>query len=223
MRLKVAVLSLTRDRLSYTKHCFAKLHEHAGCDFDHYVLDQGSTDGTQEWLFEHAGDFKHIEMLGANIGISKAMNWLLDCAPGYDVYVKFDNDCELTKPDTLKIIAMLVKQEHDFILSPKIMGLKSPPPHEKDDAVSGFTAGYVGQIGGIFMAIPGWVFDEFRYDDNNPTWGMDDVQLSQWFRNRGGKLAYLLDYPANHYLTTVGQEAEMPEYWNRKKQEMGIA
>ena len=48
--MRVAVLSLTRDRLVYTRHCFAKLHEFAGCEFDHYVLDQGSKDGTDEWL-----------------------------------------------------------------------------------------------------------------------------------------------------------------------------
>jgi GT2 family glycosyltransferase len=46
--MNVAVLTLTRDRLPYTQHCFATLKENAGCDYDHIVLDQGSTDGTAE-------------------------------------------------------------------------------------------------------------------------------------------------------------------------------
>lgn len=224
--MKVAVLSLTRDRLDYTKHCFAKLRENAGIPFDHYILDQGSKDGTQEWLFEHAGDFKHVELLGENVGISRALNILLGAAVDhdYDIYVKFDNDCELVTPGTLKeaaeYVAWAEEEGTDLIVSPHIQGLNEPPPYDDD----GEGLGFVGQLGGIFMAIPGWVFQEFRYDEQgNPKWGMDDVQLSQWFRNQGGRLAYLLDYPANHYQTTEGQKQTYPEYWERKKGEMGIA
>ena len=215
--MRIAVLSLTRDRLDYTKHCFRILHQQ-DIDFDHYVFDQGSTDGTAEWLYTDSWlPFKLVHLSGLNVGISVAMNCLLDRAPDYDVYVKFDNDCELTDTTTLR--AACEATVYQMIVSPHIQGLKSPPAVESTEG----NLGFVGQIGGIFMAVPGWVFGEFRYDENNPKWGMDDVQLSQWFRNRGGRLAYLLDYPANHYLTTVGQEAEMPEYWIRKKQEMGIA
>ena len=48
--MNIAVLSLTRDRLDYTKHCFGRLIELAGCDFDWYITDQGSNDGTVDWL-----------------------------------------------------------------------------------------------------------------------------------------------------------------------------
>ena len=216
--MKIAVLSLTRDRLAYTKHCFHRLHNQDVC-FDHYVFDQGSTDGTADWLMQDSTEpFRFIHTDANNIGISKAMNFLLDrLDDGYDAVVKFDNDCELTRFDTLRTACEATV--YQMIVSPHIQGLKSPPPVESED--DGF--GFVGQIGGIFMAVPGWVFKEFRYDDQgNPKWGMDDVQLSQWFRNHGGRLAYLMDHKANHYLTTVGQEKDQPEYMARKYAEMGL-
>ena len=51
-----AVLTLCRDRLAYTQHCFETLRDNAGCDFDHFVLDQGSMDGTDEWLEQQFHD-----------------------------------------------------------------------------------------------------------------------------------------------------------------------
>ncbi len=53
--MRIAVLTLTRDRLDYTQHCFQTLQEFAGCDFDHYVLDQGSTDDTVDCLVGEYG------------------------------------------------------------------------------------------------------------------------------------------------------------------------
>jgi hypothetical protein len=72
-----------------------------------------------------------------------------------------------------------------------------------------------GQIGGIFLAANATVYHNFRYDERNPVWGMDDVQISRHAPNCG----YLEDYVANHYLTTVGQHADIPEYFARKKAE----
>ena len=109
MTLAVAVLSVTRDRIDYTKHCFAKLHEHAGVAFDHFVFDNGSEDGTQEWLVEEYDPAMFI-LSPENIGRCKALNQLLDETAemdDYDVIVEFDNDCELTQPDTLRTIAEL--------------------------------------------------------------------------------------------------------------------
>ena len=48
--LKVAVYTLTMDRLDYTKQMYKALNKLAGLAFDWYVIDQGSKDGTQEWL-----------------------------------------------------------------------------------------------------------------------------------------------------------------------------
>lgn len=211
--MSVAVLSLTRDRLAYTKHCFGLLHELAGCDFDHYVLDQGSQDGTSDWLrAEYAPTW--VELLPENVGVSRGINTLVDQARkrGYDWYVKFDNDCELLTPN---VLADALADEK-WILSPHIHGLNEPPPIQRETQVNGMRVGVPPMIGGIFMAVPAWVFERYRHDESNPVWGMDDVQLCHWFRGNGGDVGYMLDHHANHYETTKGQEQRYPDYFERK-------
>jgi GT2 family glycosyltransferase len=210
--MRIAVLSLTRNRLDYSKHCFSRLQEYAGLPFDHFILDQGSTDGTPAWLKSEYKP-KGLMLLPENIGISQGMNQLLDLAGDRDVYVKLDNDCELTDKDTFpKVLELLTDK---LILSPKVQGLSSPPPiHTRDGRL-----GFLAQLGGIFMAVPGWVFEQYRYPAGLPTWGMDDVDLSAWFTNKGGRVAYIMDMAVNHYETTAGQWERFPEYFEQKKRE----
>lgn len=217
--MRVAVLTLTRDRLQFTRHCFDRLYENAGCSFDHYVLDQGSTDGTREWL-EHE---PHLEVcaLNENIGISCGMNLLLDemvNPDDYDCIVKFDNDCELVQPDTLRRVCELCL-EGGALLSPRILGLRNPPQHTRELQIGGEIVLDVPQIGGIFLACPADWYDGFRYDEGNPAWGLDDVQICAEWRAAGGTCGYVRDLEAWHYLGTDGQRADQPEYFVRKDRE----
>jgi len=215
--MKIAVLTLTRDRLEYTKHCFASLREFAGCDFDHLVLDQGSTDGTWEWLAEeYEPAMAHREE--SNMGISRGLNWLLgvfDHGADYDVVVKFDNDCELTQPNTLRDVARLA-YEGGCLLSPRILGLTNPPSPTRELRIGDETILDVPQIGGIFLAAPAWVYDEFRYSESNPIWGGDDVEICAWFRAQGGTCGYVKRLEAWHYEGTEGQRDRYPDYFERK-------
>ena len=74
--MKVAVLTMARDRLEYTKRSFASLKENAGCRYDHFVLDNGSKDGTWDWLTDK--DDLFVVNSDHNVGISAGMNYLLD-------------------------------------------------------------------------------------------------------------------------------------------------
>ena len=222
--MKIAVLTLTRDRLDYTKHCFAKLEEFAGCEYDHYVLDQGSTDGTAEWLFDEwlRGDgLRFAERRFENIGIPRGMNFLLGEVKKhegrfqlYDVIVKFDNDCELTQPNTLRDVCKLAL-EGGALLSPRILGLNNPPPVTRELRIGDEIIQDIHQIGGIFLAAPAWVYDEFRYSENAPVWGGDDVEICHWFRKQGGTCGYVKRLEAWHYEGTSGQHERYPSYFAR--------
>lgn len=224
MSLAIAVLSLTRDRLDYTRHCFHTLHEFAGCEFDHYVLDQGSEDGTAGWLTaEYFADGAHSMILEPeNIGVCRGLNKLLDVAfehEDYDVVVKFDNDCELVQPDTLRDIAELTV-EGGCLLSPRILGLRQPPQATRELVIGDEAILDIPQIGGIFLASPSWVFQEFRYNESNPLYGRDDIDLCHWFRSQGGTCGYVKRFEAWHYESTDGQAARYPDYFERKAAEM---
>lgn len=224
--MKVAVLTLTRDRLAYTQHCFAKLREFAGCDLDHYVLDNGSRDGTFEWLCEWRPNLAcAFQSEHENIGISRGMNELISylCdytdTPDYDVIVKFDNDCELTQPNTLRDVCQLAL-DGNAILSPRILGLINPPAPQGEFAIGGEAIVDIPQIGGIFMAVPAWIYrDGFRYDETN---NLDDVQLCWWYRGtHNGRCGYVQRLEAWHYETTRGQYARFPDYYRRQSAEYG--
>ena len=223
--MKIAVLSLTRDRLSFTQHCFARLREFAGCEFDHYVFDNGSGDETVEWLRDHESDFHVLIESPQNIGISRAMNELLRIvereevgfAP-YDVIVKIDNDCELVQPDTLRDVCDLTLVG-GALLSPRILGLQNPPQPTREAMIAGDVILDIPQIGGIFLAAPAWVYSEFRYSESNPPWGMDDVEICRWWRSKGGTCGYVNRLEAWHYLGTEGQRDTDPAYFVRKDAE----
>jgi hypothetical protein len=217
--MRVAVLSLCRDRLAFSQHCFETLTENAGVPFDHFVLDQGSQDGTPDWLHHEYRPFG-VVALGGNVGVSRGINVLLDIVhthEPYDVIVKYDNDAELLVADTLKATCEVALQ--GYIASPHIQGLNSPPVVESETEVAGYRVGIPNIMGGIFMAAPASLYTTYRHDDSNPIWGMDDAKIVDHWRAYGGECGYLLDYPANHYLSTEGQRAADPAYFVRKDAE----
>lgn len=219
--MKIAVLTLTRDRLSYTRACFRRLDQQTA-QFDHYVLDQGSTDGTVAWLHKYAPAY--VSFQPTNIGISRGLNHLLDALDmEYDVVVKIDNDCELTRKDTLQKVCEAVVSNHGWLLSPRIEGLRNPVTIERERWFGETKIGETGMLGGIFLAAPGFLYDRYRHDEDNPVWGMDDVKLCQYARSIGFATGYLLDHVANHYATTDGQHATFPGYFDRRVLEGGPA
>lgn len=223
--LRIAVLTLTRDRLAYSQTCFASLRENAGVPFDHYILDQGSTDGTQDWLRDEY-DCTGYYLADENLGVSRGINKLIDIAletASYDVVVKFDNDCEVLTPDTLREVCT-VADEWELLLSPHIHGLRTTPqPYAKADT-EGHIVSITPVIGGIFLAAPAHIFDDgYRHDENNPVWGGDDTGLCAWWQAKGKHVGYLDGFHANHYLTTDGQQKASPEYWARKEREYHAA
>lgn len=217
--MRIAVLTMTRDRLPYTQHCFATLRSHGGAAFDWFVLDQGSTDGTQEWL-EQQDDITAV-LLEDNIGICRGLNHLLDtvCDPAaYDVLVRFDNDCEVLTPGCLSTVAW-VADRYEAIVAPRVLGLNNPPATVRTVQLDDHRLDVTGILGGIFMAIPTLVFHQgFRYDERHPAWTGDEA-IVPWWANRGGLCGYLHGYEVNHYLTTQGQIAHDPEYFRRKDRE----
>lgn len=225
--VRVAVITMTRDRVDYTRYCFASLSAHAGCEYDHFVLDQGSTDGTLEYLSEWVrnGQGRSVIFSKTNLGICKAANALvLQAAPSrYDVIVRYDNDCELTQPDTLKTCADLAHR-YGAIVAPSINGLNHPPQTIRTVSLGGHLLDEKPILGGIFMCIPAFAFDEcgYRFDERSPL-ATGDEAIVPWWRGRGGVAGWLQDVSVNHYETSEGQKSTYPEYEERKRAELQAA
>jgi len=216
---------MTRDRLDYTKRSFAQLAETAGCEYDHYVFDNGSTDGTQDWLRNEYAP-KWITLRPDNHGICVPANELVETAQAlgeinsqpYDVYVRFDNDCEIERHGTLERVCRWA-DAFGAIIAPKVHGLLNPPGIISETVLGGEVVEETGILGGVFMAIPRVVFDQgYRFPEDGPKWGGDEGVVP-WWRDRGGIAGYLRDWPVHH--RTEQHNTEYPEYYARKVIEVG--
>jgi GT2 family glycosyltransferase len=218
--LKIAVYSLTRDRLEYTQDCFKKLKEKAGITYDHYIVDNGSQDGTVEWLKEN--EFKKVIYNSENLGISKASNQALEeiFKENYDLVIKMDNDCEIESENILKIISDIYesfgKYSARYILSPYVNGINNQPTRGGKDGANGYTIGLTSIVGGLFHIVPADIYKEYRYDETLPLAKYQDDFFCKWFKENGGKVGYIEELKVWHKDTTTGQCEKYPDYFARK-------
>lgn len=99
--VKSAVVMLTCNRKDYTKKTIENFERQlgsSGCisDFDFFICDNGSTDGTAEYLKSYAGKLNlDVTYNAENVGIAVATKYLLSekCFDkGYDFIIKVDDD-----------------------------------------------------------------------------------------------------------------------------------
>lgn len=220
---RVAIFSLTYDRLDYTKKCFESLYKTAGYDFDHYIVDNGSTDGTVEWLNQLSGPDKIVFLNPSNKGISAASNQALTAmGDRYDIIVKVDNDCLFLTDGWLAKMVEIWKANRMFIMSPYVQGLRDNPggaPRHGWGEVKGEQLGLTKHVGGICVFADARAYKDFRWDEDSFLHGMQDVEFSQHALSQGFQPAYLENFFVEHYEGTAGQEKRYPEYFERRRLE----
>lgn len=222
--MSVAVYTLTRDRLDYTKHCFDLLKRCSGYPYDHYVLDNGSEDGTVGWLLENQDSYADLVFSKSNLGISAGSNRILDrIGPKYDLIIKMDNDCEVISENIIGQIVEVYQgrlpYDPQYVLSPRVEGIRNQPARLSYFSRAGRRIGHVGIVGGLFHVVPGSVYANYRYPENLPLAKGQDDHFCDWFNKQGGVIGYIEGLSVAHYETTEGQAARYPEYFKRKWKE----
>lgn len=224
---KVAIFSITYDRLEYTEKCFKSMRETAGYEFDHFIVDNGSTDGTQQAL-ENMGDAgltKALILNSENRGISIASNQALDLINDkghYDIILKVDNDCLFLTDGWLKAMVNIWKRNRRLALSPYIQGLRDNPggaPRMFYGNLGGELLGMTQHLGGICHFVDARAYKNFRWNENQPLHGVQDLEFSQVLARTGYQMGYLENYYAEHIDGTDGQLERYPEYFERRKEE----
>lgn len=90
---------VTYNRLAFTRQVIDHLLAHTDHPHMLSVVDNGSVDGTPEYLsaLKSRGAIKNLVLLGSNAGVARASNiaWLLE--PGAAYYLKLDNDMLMKK------------------------------------------------------------------------------------------------------------------------------
>jgi glycosyltransferase involved in cell wall biosynthesis len=225
--MKIAIFSLTRDRLLYTQQCFKSLRQNAGMPFDHYVFDNGSEDGTVEWLSNEYRESRSrwwIMSGGFNQGISKASNHCLrEILQGdYDLILKADNDAFIRTPNIIpQICDVMADAGNNYILSPRVEGINRQPRRYQNTTLAGHPIGLTPIVGGLFHVVPAAVYRAYMeqggYPETLPLAKGQDDHLCHWFiTQRGGRCGYIEDLVVEHHRGTDQQAKDYPDYFRRK-------
>ncbi len=221
---KVAVFTMTKDRLDYTKRCFKALHEKTKVPFDHFVVDNGSTDGTVEWLKEQQ-NLKKVIYNPQNVGISKGSNQALDAIyqeANYDLIIKVDNDIEMWNNLWLEQVLDLWFRFPKVVFSPFIEGLIDSPGGAMNKGylqIGMHLFGMTNHVGGAFCVAPRKLYDTFRWQENDYLHSNQDWVFSQYVQKSGYTLGYMQNLRAEHIDTTSGQKALYPDYFKLREKE----
>lgn len=230
--LKVAIFTLTWNRLEYTKQMYKSIHERSGYAFDWFVIDQGSTDGTQEWIKSLTRDQKadtkwreklRYKLYENNVGIAKGWNNAIEFIKSegeYDIVVKVDNDAELMTQDWLKDMVEIFERNTTLILSPYVEGLEGAPggvlrQRQSGDSpyvtINDRVLGVVPYLGGIVYAAPMKLYDDWKFNEKYE--GNKDYLLSMYAAQNGYSLFYMEEYRVWHIDGTKGQKEKYPDYF----------
>ena len=206
---KIAVYTMTRDRLDYTQRMFSQLSK-CGVKFDHFVLDNGSTDGSAEWLKEQR--LKYLHCSPDNKGLWRGIELILKENEGfkdYDLILKLDNDLEFPQDDwLLRLIERYNKGNFD-LLSPFVEGIQNGAGgRERLNIDNGI--GVVCQLGGACLICKPEHY-KFPIPNMGKAMGWDS-----WF-SLGNRCGIVEDIHVKH--DTLKQEHDKPDYYQRKVKE----
>jgi GT2 family glycosyltransferase len=217
---RVAIFTLTYNRLELTKKMLKTMTETADYPFDWFVVDNGSTDGTQAWLKKRR--WIKEKLLPTNLGISSGSNLALEMifeGAGYDIIGKVDNDCEFQTCGWLRDIVDLWKRNRMLYISPYPEGLVANPgggPRIGGAELGPYFVEVAQHLGGLCVFIDASAYKDFRWQDKF-LHGNQDAEASLYFRKNGYMPLYLSKHRVLH--NTEEQLKAYPEYFERRKVE----
>jgi len=212
--MRIGIWTLTKDRLDYTKRCSYALLKSGHGGVEHLFIDNGSQDGTVQWLDAQCGNNFHKIINNENKGISAGWRqaFFYFKAQGFmpeDMIIKMDNDCEI-KTDGLinKLIKFNKLVGPGVIAVPRCTGVKGYDSIESE-LFPPFTFTRTDQVGGIFW--PCRLF-EMEWIIHSAIRHRDSMNCNL-MRKMGYKVGFIDNLMVHHMDTTAGQGKKYPEYF----------
>lgn len=118
--MNVEILYITCGRLEYTKKSLPSVVENAGMDFSLCIYDNGSDDGTKEFLSDFVKQYKNkieINFLNENKGISHVTNMFWEKSTA-KIIGKIDNDMLMPKNWLRILYSAFISAKDIHILGP---------------------------------------------------------------------------------------------------------
>lgn len=190
---KVVAITITYNRLELTKQTIDSFYAKTSVDY-HLFIDNGSTDGTQEYLKTR---YDHI-FLDQNYGITEAFCLGVSKLEGYDYILKLDNDVETITEDIINRMVYFLDRQKKYAVSPVDLNLlpNFKPATLNKFMVEGYRVEVASHTGGAFQLVSSQVAKELCIDKWHFKKG--DYMIGHWYRRHGINPAYLLDLEMKH-------------------------
>ena len=201
--MKVAAVTITYNRLNLMKQTVDSFYAKTNVDY-HLFIDNGSTDGTQEYIKR----FPHI-LMEANYGIAYAFREAVGHLQGYDFILKLDNDIYTETDDIIaKMLRFYELAGDKFVCSPVDLNIDPAyyPAVLKREQIYGYNVEFTSHTGGAFQLIPYFICDRLCREMRHLKHG--DFMIGKYYRKHGYKPAYLKDLQMRH----VGIFQSCPDY-----------
>ena len=123
---KISVVILSHNKIDYTRTCIHSLLETDYPDWELVIVDNGSDDGTVEWLKKFHNEAKNhnipvtLIFNSGNIGCSTARNQGIEASSG-ELIAFCDNDIALRNRNWLKLMAKDLADPSVGMVGPKII------------------------------------------------------------------------------------------------------
>lgn len=188
------------NRLELTRLCLTSLLQKTRPGYGLTVVDNGSTDGTPEFLQSLAAEHPHmrLHLLRRNMGVAVASNLARDDAADADFYVKLDNDVEVLDPQWLNRLMRILTDNPRLGMA----GYKLCAKHEGTPVTlaDGSPALEVICCNGACACIPRAVHEQLGFwNEGFGRYGYEDLEYSWRARKAGYTLVYAPQQEALHH------------------------
>jgi glycosyltransferase involved in cell wall biosynthesis len=187
----LTVITPTYNRQPILEKCLTALEQQQLTSAESYellVVDDGSTDGTVEWLVANPSRFPHVRVVSQNhAGITAARNLGVNSAQG-DIIVFVDSDVVVT-PSFLETHAAALKnsidqgQEKVFTYGRLIATCNFDDPTAEQAKITDFSAAYFETNN---VAIPRrWLLEAGLFDSCFTEYGWEDLEMGVRLKKMG--------------------------------------
>ena len=194
--MSVAAITITYNRLELTKKTVESFYQKTDVDY-HLFIDNGSMDGTKEWLSDSRFDYISLER---NYGITRAFISAFESLDKrYDFILKLDNDIETVTDDIInRMLLFYEKAGLKYVASPidLLLDPNFAPREIKRMNIGGFRVSVTSHTGGAFQMIPYDICkalcDDYRH------FAKGDYMIGNYYQKHGYSPCYLLDLEMRH-------------------------
>lgn len=111
----IPILMLAHNRLEMTKQAVASVLKNTERKFHLCILDNGSEDGTEEWLRSFSDDNVDAHFSTVNLGVHGGADWFHKQFPDAQYYAKVDNDTLVPSGWLNALMETLIENEADLV------------------------------------------------------------------------------------------------------------